>query len=406
MPARIVIQKFGGTSVSTSSGREAVCARVRARVDEGASVVVVVSAMGRAGDPYATDTLLSLIGTASPDPRESDLLASCGELISAVVLAHELRSCGVAARVMTGPQAGVLTDEAFGDATVLGVDPAALTAALREGVVPVVTGFQGLSTAGEITTLGRGGSDTSACAIGAALHADLVEIHTDVDGVLSADPRICDGVRLLDRLQFEELFQMALSGAKVMHAPAAEIAMGADVPVLVRNTRGDAAGTLITKAGTLAGGLAPRVATAVSHATGISRFVVTLPAPAPERAAAVTAVFRAMADADVSLDMFTPLDGALAFSVEGEAASHAAAILGALGVAFARTDGLAKVTLVGAGMHGVPGVMARIADALTRARIEILQVADSHYTISALVSENRLADAITALHDEFRLGVE
>lgn len=406
MSGPVVVQKFGGTSVSTAAGREAVCTRVRARLDEGRSVVVVVSAMGRAGDPYATDTLLSLIGGSTADAREADLLASCGEVISAVVLAHELRSCGVPARAMTGPQAGVLTDEVFGDATVLGVDPAALSAALAEGVVPVVTGFQGLSTSGELTTLGRGGSDTSACAIGAALHAEVVEIHTDVDGVLSADPRVCDGVRLLDRLQFEELFQMALTGAKVMHAPAAEIAMGADVPVLVRNTHGSAKGTLITKSDTLAGGLAPRVATAVTHASGISRFVVTLPDEGPDRAAAITAVFRAMAEEGVSLDMFTPLDGALAFSVEAGSSDRAAHVLTALEAPFARTDALAKVTLVGAGMHGVPGVMARIADTLTRVGIEILQVADSHYTISALVSEARLTDAINALHDEFALGVE
>jgi aspartate kinase len=306
---------------------------------------------------------------------------------------------------MTGPQAGVLTDGVFGDATVLGVDPAALRAALDSGLVPVVAGFQGASPEGETTTLGRGGSDTSACAIGAALHADVVEIYTDVDGVLSADPRVCPGARLLDRLQYEELFQMALTGAKVMHAPAAEIAMGADVPVRVLSTDGASSGTLITGAA-LAGGLAPRIATAISHSTGVTRFVLTLPEDAATRAAAVTRAFRLMADAGVSLDMFTPLGGVLAFSVDGGGARTAASLLDGAALPFTRDDELAKVTLVGAGMHGIPGVMARISEALSSAGIDILQVADSHYTISVLVREDDLTRAVGSLHAEFELGVE
>jgi aspartate kinase len=360
--------------------------------------------MGRAGDPYATDTLLSLIGPDT-EPREADMLAACGEVISTVVLAHTLRGCGVPAVAVTGPEAGVLTDGVFGDATVLGVDPAYLLEAIGAGLVPVVAGFQGASSAGALTTLGRGGSDTSACAIGAALDAESVEIHTDVDGVLSADPRVCTEARVLDRLQFEELFQMARAGSKVMHAPAAEIAMNAEVPVRVLNTRGTSDGTLVTNA-PLAGGLAPRVATAVSHSGGVTRFVVTLPDEAAARAAAVTRVFRTMADADVSLDMFTPLDGVLAFSVESARATEAEALLAGTGCGFGRLDSLAKVTLVGAGMHGVPGVMARVAEALTRAGIDIRQVADSHYTISVLVAGDDLVNAVAALHSEFGLGVE
>jgi len=401
----LIVQKFGGTSVATPEGRALVCARVRARVEAGDDVIVVVSAMGRAGEPYATDTLLGLVGDAEPDGRETDLLSSCGEVISAVVLAHGLRADGVAAYAMTGRAAGVLTDGEFGDAAVVTVDPAPLRAALGRGLVPVVTGFQGVSPAGETTTLGRGGSDTSACAIGAALGADAVEIHTDVDGVMSADPRTCDGVRVLDSLQYEELFQMARAGAKVMHAPAAEIAMGAGIPVRVLNTDGSSAGTLVTGPEQLGDGHRRRVATAVSHAGGVTRFVVTLPDGAA-RTEGVTAVFRAMADEGVSLDMFTPLDGRLAFSADADSADRAAGILDRLGLAFARRDNLAKVTLVGAGMHGVPGVMARVAEALSAAGIEILQSADSHYTISVLVAEDRARDSVNALHSEFGLGVE
>jgi aspartate kinase len=401
----LVVQKFGGTSVATSDGRVAVRARVRARVEQGADVIVVVSAMGRAGDAYATDTLLGLLGAAPTDPRESDMLASCGEVIAAVVLAHEVRSDGIAAYAMTGAEAGVVTDGDFGHATVLGVDPIPLRRALSRGLVPVVAGFQGASEAGETTTLGRGGSDTTACAIGSALHAAVVEIHTDVDGVMSADPRACEGVRVLDSLRFEELFQMAKAGARIMHAPAAEIAMAGGVPVRVLNTREGSSGTLIADESTLRGGVAPRVATAVSHADAVTRFTVTLP-HGSRRPQAVTTAFRAMADAGISLDMFTPLDDVLALSVETTSAQDAGELLASLNLPFVRRDGLAKVTLVGAGMHGVPGVMARVSEALSAAGIEILQSADSHYTISVLIDASGLRRAVECLHAEFGLGVE
>jgi len=400
----IVVKKFGGTSVATAEGRAALRASVAASLDAGKSVVVVVSAMGRAGAPYATDTLLGLLTGHDADPREADLLASCGEVVTAVLVAHELRAAGIPAAALTGGEAGVLTDGAFGDATVLRVDPAPLSDALAAGLVPVVTGFQGVSGDGEVTTLGRGGSDTSACAIGAALRAESVEIHTDVDGVMSADPRACEGVRVLGALEFEELFQMALAGSKVMHAPAAETAMNAGVPVRVRNTYGSAAGTLIANADETAKGRR-RVATAVSHVDGLARVVATLP-PAPERGPALTSVFRKMADAGISLDMFTPVGDVLALSLGEGDLPAALQVLKDLGVPCTAETGLAKVTLVGAGMHGVPGVMARVADALAAASVDVLQVADSHYTISVLVPQADSRPAITALHTEFGLGVE
>jgi aspartate kinase len=361
--------------------------------------------MGRSGDPYATDTLLSLLGDHDVVPREADMLAACGEVISAVVLAHELRADGVPAIAMTGAEAGVVTDGTFGDAAVLTVDPTALSAALEAGAVPVVTGFQGISATGELTTLGRGGSDTTACAIGAALHAAAVEIYTDVDGVMSADPRVCPGVRTLDAIQFEELFQMARAGAKVMHAPAAETAMRAGVPVWVRNTFSPAPGTMIADAERLAEERRRSVATAVSHVDGICRFVVGLPDGA-DRAVTLTAVFRAMAEAGVSLDMFTPLESTLAFSTGEDELAAATDVVTRLHVPFDVRTGLAKVTLVGAGMHGIPGVMARVAEALTANGVDVLQVADSHYTISVLVDSTRCGTAILALHSAFGLGVE
>lgn len=400
---RVVVQKFGGTSVATAEGRAALRARVRDAIDAGRAPVVVVSAMGRAGAPYATDTLLALIGGYEPDPRESDLLAACGEIVSAVVVAHELRADGVPATAMTGADAGVLTDDRFGDASVLQVDPHTLTAAVEAGLVPVVTGFQGATTAGQTTTLGRGGSDTSACAIAAALGALAVEIYTDVDGVMTADPRTCAGARVLDSLQYEELFEMARSGAKIMHAPAAETAMAAGVPVWVRNASTRSSGTLVTEAERLTAERAQRVATAISTSDGVARAIVTLPS-GEDRVDALTAVFREMAAAGVSLDMFTPLGDALAISFDEARSNDVRTVLDALGMPAAYETGLATVTVVGAGMHGVPGVMARVAAALAGAGIDILQVADSHYTISVLLDGTAGRRAISALHDEFGLG--
>jgi aspartate kinase len=307
---------------------------------------------------------------------------------------------------LSGPDAGVLTDDVHGAASVLLVDPAPLIAALADGRVPVVAGFQGMSPSGEVTTLGRGGSDTSACAIAAALGAEAVEIYTDVDGVMTADPRVCEAARVLGALEYEELFQMARHGSRVMHAPAAETAMAAHVPVRIRNTFSDASGTLIADAERIAEARRASVATAVSHTDGIARVTVRLPAEEDHAGAMaeMTRVFAAMASADVSLDMFTPFGNSLVFSVNESSLPSAMRALDRIGLPYAVETGLARVTLVGAGMHGVPGVMARVAAALSDADVDVLQVADSHTTISVLLSAQHERTAIAALHAAFDLG--
>lgn len=404
--APVVVQKYGGTSVATGEGRAALAARVAEAREAGNDVVVVVSAMGRKGAPYATDTLLGLVEGLPADDRERAMLASCGELISAVVVAHELRDRGIAARAFSGADAGILTDGRHTDANILAVDPAPLRAALDEGVVAVVAGFQGSSATGVVTTLGRGGSDTTACALGVALAAKAVEICTDVEGVMTADPRVCEDVVVLDAMRYEELFQMARHGSKVMHVAAAESAMEGGVPVRIRSTFSSAPGTLVTFAEQLEAARAGRVATAVSHVGGLARVTVSLPGDGTDAdaAAAQTRVYRAMADAGVSLDMFTPMGAALAFSIADVDLPAARKALDALALPYEVDDGLAKVTLVGAGMHGVPGVMARMAECLADDGIGILQTADSHATISVLVRDERTADAVRALHRGFDLG--
>ncbi len=399
----VVVMKFGGTSVADETGRAALARRVTAALELGQAPVLVVSAMGRRGAPYATDTLLSLVAELPANERELDLLASVGELVSAVVVAAELRAAGVDAQAFSGAEAGVFTDGVAGNAAITEIHPGRVLAAIDAGIVPVVAGFQGLAEDGTLTTLGRGGSDTSACALGVALSAHEVEIYTDVDGVMTADPRACDGTEVLEVIRADELFQMARAGSRVVHTPAAELALNSGIAVRVKNTFSDHGGTLVAD---IASYRPDRVATAVSHASGVARVRVSLGdhEGTEEHMAAQTRVYRAMADAGVSLDMFTPGGDGLVFTVPESSLDTVGHVLDSLGMSCAIKDGLAKVTLVGAGMHGVPGVMARMSELLDTAGVQVFQAADSHTTISVLVPAEQTETAVRALHDGFELG--
>lgn len=399
----VIVMKFGGTSVATAEGRAAIASRVTEALELGKAPVVVVSAMGRAGAPYATDTLLSLVAGLPCDPRERDLLASVGEIVSAVIVAHELRGAGISARAMTGGDAGIGTDGVHENATVTDIYPTPLLDSISGGFVPIVAGFQGLAPDGRVTTLGRGGSDTTACALGVALQAEAVEIYTDVDGVMTADPRTCDSATVLEVIRADELFQMARHGSRVVHTPAAELALASGLSVRVRNTYTDHPGTRVAD---IASYRPSSLATAVSHSAGAARVRVELPPEEDARAhmRAQTRVYRAMADAGVSLDMFTPSKTALVLTLAETDAARAREVLDALGMSYEVLTGLAKVTLVGAGMHGVPGVMARMAESLAAADVNVLQIADSHTTISVLLKADEADRAVEALHAGFSLG--
>lgn len=402
----IVVMKFGGTSVADEAGRTAVCARVHAALELDMAPVVVVSAMGRKGAPYATDTLLSLIDAYPSDRRERDLLMSVGEIISAVVVAHELRASGIPSAALSGAEAGIVTQEADdGTSSILRIHPDAVFAAIDEGRVPVIAGFQGVAEDGHVTTLGRGGSDTTACAIGVALGATEVGIYTDVDGVMSADPRECRAAGVLEVISADELFQMARTGSKVVHTPAAELALTSGIAVRVRNTFSAHDGTLVAD---IAGYRPSNVATAVSHLEGIARVRVGLGASEGSlgHMAAQTRVFRAMADAGISLDMFTPVGDSLVFSVPESVLDRTTEVVRELGLLHQSHRGLAKVTLVGAGMHGVPGVMAQVAECLVADGVDVYQVADSHTTISVLIPAEQVTKAVHALHLGFGLAEE
>ncbi len=240
----LIVMKFGGTSVATEESRRAAIRHVKEELRSGSRVVAVVSAMGRKGAPYATDTLLSLL--QGEDPMVKDQLISCGETISACVFADELARSGVPARPFTGESARILTDDVFGSASVTGMDTAPLENALKEGVVPVVTGFQGRTGDRFTTTLGRGGSDTSAVVIGGYLKADAVDIYTDVPGIAAADPRIVPGAAFMERISQEDMLTLARWGSGVIHPRAVEAAMEFHIPALrVRSTFDDGPGTAV-----------------------------------------------------------------------------------------------------------------------------------------------------------------
>lgn len=245
----LIVQKFGGTSVATPQAREALLKQVKECIGEGNEVVVVVSAMGRSGDPYATDTLIRLLEQISPeiDPEKKDLIMSCGEIISCSLVSHLLETNNIPSAPMTGFQAGIRTNKNFNNSEIVDIDTTAIMRHVHEGKVAVIAGFQGVTEDGEITTLGRGGSDTAAVAIGGYLKAERVDIFTDVPGVAKIDPRIVPAAPYLQRISYKDMYKLAYNGAKVIHPRAVKTAESFKIPVRVRSTFSEDMGTLISE---------------------------------------------------------------------------------------------------------------------------------------------------------------
>ncbi len=403
---RFLVLKFGGTSLNTPELRERAAGKVIAAVDEGYQPVVVVSAMGRHGDPYATDTLLSLIKKTYHDlpEREKDILMTCGEVISGVMMTATLQSLGRPAVFLTGAQAGIVTDRNFAEARILQVNPQRITDYAQEGYIVVVAGFQGSTEDGEITTLGRGGSDTTAAALGVALNAAYVDIYTDVEGIMTADPRIVTEARALDAITYDEICHLAHEGAKVIHPRAVEIAMQKGVPLRVRPAFSDSPGTLVTTSGEVYKGTIDitrdRIITGITYISGIAQFKVRTDTGA-EGLKQQKRMFRALALAGVSIDFINIVQETVLFTVNDEVTAKAARVLENAGYQAEVVSGCAKVSAVGAGMSGVPGVIADIVEALAGENVQILQCNDSHTTVWVLVSREQMETAVRSLHTKF-----
>nr|WP_092067773.1 aspartate kinase [Dendrosporobacter quercicolus]NSL46768.1 aspartate kinase [Dendrosporobacter quercicolus DSM 1736]SDL63319.1 aspartate kinase [Dendrosporobacter quercicolus] len=401
---RIIVQKFGGTSVASPEVRQLVVKKIQKAKEQDLQPVVVVSAMGRKGDSYATDTLIGLVRSANKHTaaRELDQVMCCGEMISAAVMTATLQERGIEAVMLTGGQAGIITDANFNHARILKIDSAPILRLLKNGKTPVVCGFQGVTADGELTTLGRGGSDTTASALGGALNAEMIEIYTDVAGIMTADPRLVSNAKILDCISYGEVCQLAHQGAKVIHPRAVEIAMQKNIPLVVKSTFCDEPGTLITNVSKGDSGgtsVTDRIATGVTYLANIAQIKVST-----HHTDASYKVFKTMAASNISVDLINVHPGQIMFTVAEELADKAAETLRALGYEVETLYDCAKVSVVGGGMREVPGVMASFVEALSLNDIQILQTVDSHTSISVLVKKSEMQKSVTALHEKFSLA--
>ena len=406
----LVVQKYGGSSVSDAEKIKRVAERIVATRREGNDVVVTVSAMGD-----TTDELRDLAQQVTPLPpgRELDMLLTAGERISMALLAMAIHTLGVSARSFTGSQAGVITDSAHGKARIIDITPGRIREALDGGHIAIVAGFQGVSReTKDVTTLGRGASDTTAVALAAALGADVCEIYTDVDGVFSADPRIVPRAARLESITYEEMLEMAACGAKVLHLRAVEYARRYGMPVRVRSSFSQLPGTLVTGSiGELT--MEQAIITGVAHDRSEAKITVV---NVPDKPGQAAALFRAVADAEINIDMIvqnvsvaatarTDISFTLPKSDGPTGMATLQKVQAAVGFdSLIYDDHVGKISLIGAGMRSHPGVSARFFGALADAGINVELISTSEIRISVLVRDTDLDLAVRAVHDAFDLG--
>ena len=406
----LVVQKYGGSSVGDAERIRRVAERIVDRKKAGDDVVVVVSAMGD-----TTDELLDLAKQVAPVPpaREMDMLLTSGERISNALVAMAIHTLGAEARSFTGSQAGVITDSSHGKARIIDVTPGRVRSALDEGAIVLVAGFQGVSQdSKDITTLGRGGSDTTAVALAAALHAAVCEIYTDVDGVFSADPRIVPDARRLENVSYEEMLEMAACGTKVLMLRCVEYARRYNVPVHVRSSYSTNPGTVVS--GSIKDiPMEQAILTGVSHDRSEAKVTVVGLPDSPGMAAKI---FRAVADAEIDIDMILQNVSEAATGrtditftcprADGPAAVEMLTKLqGEIGFTQVLYDDLVgKVSLIGAGMRSHPGVTATFCEALATAGVNIDIISTSEIRISVLCKDTELDAAVRAIHGAFELG--
>lgn len=401
----IIVQKFGGTSLQSRKTRQHVLFHIREAIQMQFKVIVVVSALGKSPEPYATDSLLDLVDypQTNASERELDLLLSCGEIISAVVVANELKAIGIKATAFTGAQAGILTTDKHMNAKIKAVNPKRLLDAFQMYDVVVVAGFQGVTENGDVTTIGRGGSDTTATALAVTTEALRAEIYTDVDGIMTADPKLVETARVLENCTYTETCNLAYQGAKVIHPQAVEIAMQAKLPIHIRSTFKRSQGTLIfaDEEKDSEYKLNAKPITGIAHTAGIAQVKI---ARKTNRHYSMTEIFKTLAANGISIDFINITPNEIAFTMPNEILPFAKNLFEKLHIQSEINECCAKVAAVGAGMNGLPGVAAKVVSALAKKDVQILQAADSNTTIWVLVPEEKLKIALNALHDTFKLS--
>ncbi|MBM0277714.1 aspartate kinase [Micromonospora tarensis] len=406
----LVVQKYGGSSVANAERIKRVAERIVAARKAGDDVVVVVSAMGD-----TTDELLDLANQVSPLPpgRELDMLLTAGERISMALLAMAIHNLGYEARSFTGSQAGVITTSVHGRARIIDVTPGRLKGALDEGSVVIVAGFQGVSQdTKDVTTLGRGGSDTTAVALAAALHADVCEIYTDVDGIFTADPRIVPNARHIQQITYEETLELAACGAKVLHLRSVEYARRAGLPIHVRSSYSTNTGTMVT--GSMEDpSVEQALITGVAHDRSEAKITIV---GVPDEPGAAARIFDTVAGAEINIDMIVQnvsTEGTgrtdISFTLPKADGPTAMAALSKIqepvkfkGLLY--DDHVGKVSLIGAGMRSHPGVAAGFFAALGAAGVNIEMISTSEIRVSVVCRDTDLDAAVRAIHDAFELG--
>ncbi|GAA1942820.1 aspartate kinase [Nocardioides hwasunensis] len=422
----IVVQKYGGSSLADADAIKRVARRIVDIKKAGHDVVVAVSAMGD-----TTDDLLDLANGVSPLPpaREMDMLLTAGERISMALVAMAISDLGFTARSFTGSQAGVITDSVHGKAKIIDVTPGRITQAIGEGHIVIVAGFQGVSAdTKEITTLGRGGTDTTAVALAAALEADVCEIYTDVDGVFTADPRIVPSARKLDTVSYEEMLELAACGAKILHLRCVEYGRRYGIPIHVRSSFSQLEGTRVSNdarpdaqpdlqpTGTTQGDTMEQpIIAGVAHDRSEAKITVV---GVPDKVGEAARIFEALADAQINLDMIVQNVSAAATSLtdisftlprtDGQSAMSALARIQAE-VGYDKLlydDKIGKVSLIGAGMRSHPGITSKFFGALASAGVNIGMISTSEIRISVIVDEASVDDAVRATHTAFDLDAD
>ena len=412
----LIVQKYGGSSVADAEGLKRVAARIVATKKAGNQVVVVVSAMGD-----TTDELIDLANQVTPFPsgRELDMLLTAGERISMALLAMAISNLGHEARSFTGSQAGVLTTGTHGKARIIDVKPSRISEALGEGAIAIVAGFQGINQdTKDVTTLGRGGSDTTAVALAAALEADVCEIYTDVDGVYSADPRVVSTARKLKTVTYEEMLELAASGAKILHLRCVEYARRYDLPIHVRSSFSNQEGTWVVKdhpEGDSASNMEQAIIAGIAHDKSEAKVTIV---GVPDRTGVAARIFQTIADSDINIDLIVQNVSAAAtgltdisFTLPKSDGVEATAILngikGEVGFASLQYDDqIGKLSLVGAGMRSHPGVTATFFACLSEAGINIEMISTSEIRISIICRVEDVEKGVKAAHSAFDLDAD
>ena len=404
---KLIVKKFGGTSVADAKRIEAVADNIESEIHAGNKITVVLSAMGD-----STDDLIKLAKEINPEPdlREYDALVSTGEQISVALLAMALLKRGIKGKSYTAYQLGIKTNSSHSRARILDVEVSKITSELNEGVVPVITGFQGMNEFGDITTLGRGGSDTTGVALAAALDADECQIYTDVDGIFTTDPRVYDKARLLKEVSFEEMLELSSSGAKVLQLRAVEYASKFNLPIRVLSSFNKGEGTLVQEEKNI---MERPIVSGISSIDSEAKLTIR---GVPDIPGVAAKILSPISDAGIEVDVIVQNIGAdnttdFTFTVNEDDTKHAEEILKKTSTTLGGglidvDDDIAKISIVGRGMRAHAGVASKMFQALAKSEINISMITTSEIKISVVIKKSEMSKAVAALHDAFDLDKE